>query len=143
MFGNLESIADEDELRCDCVGREIHARRKIGIITEHERFGFAARNQRCRRFAFDDFSRDKFHRLVEAVGSGGFEAGFLELIDDISLGFAQTFATRLAAFEIVVGEKLDVAHQASPVKCFAAVCANVVAARSRSAAEIDGNAKRR
>ena len=48
------------------------------------------------------------HGLVETITAGGLEAGFLELLDGVSLGFQETFAAGVAAFEGIVGEEFDV-----------------------------------
>jgi hypothetical protein len=68
----------------------------------------AVGNQCERGLGFIDFVLVEADGLVETIGSGGLEAGFLELLDDIGLGFAKTFAAGVATFERIVGEKLDV-----------------------------------
>ena len=56
--------------------------------------------------------------MIEAVHTRGLEAGFLELLDDVGLGFAEAFAAGFAPFEIVVGEKLHVRPPGVAVEVF-------------------------
>ena len=64
----------------------------------------------------DDLARNELDGLVEAVHAGGFGSGVLELFDSVNLRFVLATAAGVAAFELVVGEKLDVIPPALAVK---------------------------
>ncbi|HWO37484.1 MAG TPA: hypothetical protein VNO32_52570 [Candidatus Acidoferrum sp.] len=65
-------------------------------------------DQHQKGFGFVDFILIESDGLIEAIRSGRLETGFLDLLDGVSLGFAQTFAARVATFERIVGEIFDV-----------------------------------
>src|SRR5260370_18709870 len=69
-----------------------------------------------RGFRFVDFILIEADRLIKSVGAGWLEAGSLELLDCVSLCFAQTFAASVAAFERIVREKLNMRPPRVPVK---------------------------
>ena len=53
-----------------------------------------------------DLELGETYRLIETVDASGLEAGLLKLLDGVGLRFAETFATRVAAFERIVGKEL-------------------------------------
>src|SRR5579864_633013 len=84
------------------------ARTNKGIIDEGERLGFAVGNEGKRRLRFVHLELGETNGLVETIDAGGLQAGFLELLDGVGLGFAKTLAAGVATFERVVSQKFDV-----------------------------------
>jgi len=61
-----------------------------------------------RGFGFVDLILREAYGLVEAVGAGGLETGFLELLDGVGLRFLEAFAAGVAALESIVSQEFDV-----------------------------------
>ena len=59
-------------------------------------------------FGFVDLILIEPDGLEETIDARRLKAGFLELFNGESLGFAKTFASGVAAFEGIVGEEFDV-----------------------------------
>jgi hypothetical protein len=108
FFRDLEAVSDEDERRGEICGRACSTRTDEGIVSKGERLGLAAGSEGQRRLGFIDLELIETDRLEKAVDAGGLEAGFLELFDGVSLGFAKAFAAGVAPFQRIVGKKFDV-----------------------------------
>ena len=99
----MQAVTDKYERRSNFFRCEVDAGIEVRIVAKDKRLGLAIGNQRCRGFFFNDFARDKFQGLVEAINAGGLQACLGESLDDVSLRFAQSLTSGLAAFQIVVG----------------------------------------
>ena len=79
------------------------ARADDGVLSDPEQFTIAVADQRQIRFALNNFSGNKFHRLIEAVHACWFHAGRFELLDCVLLRGVLSTAPGVAAFHFVIG----------------------------------------
>src|SRR5207302_913153 len=116
FFRDFETVADEHHMPADVHGRARGARADKGISGEGERLGFTVQDEGERGFGFVHLKLSETQGLVEAVAPGGFETGLVELFDGVGLRFFEALAAGVAAFERIVGEKLDVRPPGVAVK---------------------------
>ena len=108
FFRNFEAVADENQGRGEIDGFTRGTSADESVVSEGEGFYLSVGGETERGLVFVDLKLIEVDRLVEAANAGRFEAGFLELVDGVSLGFAKTFAAGVTAFERIVGKKFDV-----------------------------------
>src|SRR5439155_72343 len=88
LFRNLQAEANKNQSRGKRYRSLRGASADEGIVGKRKWLRLAVGDESKRGLGFIDFELVEPHRLVEAVRARRLEAGFLELLDGVSLGFA-------------------------------------------------------